>query len=56
MYCSEDNYKEGVEVVIKVVDHEMTAKFMGYDKDMTLLEADAHLLGIKFAKEQWKVT
>lgn len=48
--CSVDTYQVGKEVVIRVHDHEMTAKFMGYEKDMTLLEADASLVGIKFVK------
>jgi len=33
-------------VIIAVKDHEMTARFMGYDKDMTLLEADARLVSL----------
>jgi len=45
--CSNNaEYREGKEVIIAVKDHEMTARFMGYDKDMTLLEADARLVSL----------
>ena len=39
-------YVRGAEVKLLIKDLEMSQKFLGYDKEMTLLEADCVLLGI----------
>ena len=37
----------GSEVLVKIKSLELSQKFLGYDKDLTLLEADCQLLGLK---------
>ena len=39
-------YVRGAEVKLLIKDLEMSQKFLGYEKEMTLLEADCVLLGI----------
>ena len=38
-------YVRGAEVKLLIKDLEMSQKFLGYEKEMTLLEADCVLLG-----------
>lgn len=39
-------YVRGTEVLLKVKSLEMSQRFLGYDKDISLLEADCILLGL----------
>merc|ERR1711913_269079 len=39
-------YVRGAEVKLLIKDLEMSQRFLGYDKEMTLLEADCVLLGL----------
>lgn len=36
-------------VILRVKDEEMATRFMGYDKDMTLLEADGYIVRPHYA-------
>ena len=41
-----EDYVRGAQVKIKLRSLEMTEKFLGYDKEMTLMEADGTLMGL----------
>ena len=40
-------YKRGAEVLIKLNSLELSQRFLGHNKDLSLLEADAQLIGLK---------
>eukprot|EP00088_Acartia_fossae_P041255 TRINITY_DN43170_c0_g1_i1.p1 TRINITY_DN43170_c0_g1~~TRINITY_DN43170_c0_g1_i1.p1 ORF type:complete len:148 (+),score=6.59 TRINITY_DN43170_c0_g1_i1:44-487(+) len=42
-----EKYVRGAEVLLKIKSLELSQKFLGYDKDLTLLEADCDLIGLK---------
>ena len=42
---SRTNYHRGTKVRVLIKDLEMSEKFLGFDKPMTILEADCVLLG-----------
>ncbi|KAL5015531.1 hypothetical protein ScPMuIL_009801 [Solemya velum] len=50
-----EKFHEGVRVKLQLNDMEMTSSFLGSEKHITLLEADATLLGIH-RSETWKVS
>lgn len=39
-------YVRGAKVRLRIKHLELSSKFLGCDKDLTLLEADCHLLGL----------
>ena len=41
-----EDYVRGAQVKIKLKSLEMTDKFLGFDKEMTLMEADGTLMGL----------
>jgi len=43
----EKKYIRGTEVLLQVKSLEMSQRFLGYDKDLSLLEADCVLLGLQ---------
>ena len=43
---NEDSYRKGTRVVIRVLDLEMTNHFIGDGRDISLLEAEAELVGL----------
>ena len=43
---SRDRYVRGAEVKVKINSLELSQKFLGYEREMTLLEADCTLLGL----------
>ena len=46
--CRDDfgKYIRGTEVKLKIKSLELTKRFLGYDRDITLCEADCVLLGL----------
>jgi len=40
------SYVRGAKVRLRIKELELSSKFLGYEKDLTLLEADCHLLGL----------
>ena len=46
--CRDDRgkYVRGTEVKLKIKSLELSQSFLGYDQDISLLEADAVLLGL----------
>ncbi|XP_072385747.1 small ribosomal subunit protein bS1m [Diabrotica undecimpunctata] len=40
------NYIRGSKVRLLIKDLELSSKFLGFEKDLTLLEADCHILGL----------
>jgi hypothetical protein len=43
---SRERYVRGAEVRVKVNSLELSQKFLGYERELTLLEADCTLLGL----------
>lgn len=54
---STDDQKYGIgeKVVLRLNDPELSERFLGATKDLTLLEADATLLGMYEGKQMYKV-
>ena len=44
-------YTRGTEVRLLIKDLELSKTFLGYDREMTLMEADAVLLGVHKASD-----
>eukprot|EP00088_Acartia_fossae_P019099 TRINITY_DN21099_c0_g1_i2.p1 TRINITY_DN21099_c0_g1~~TRINITY_DN21099_c0_g1_i2.p1 ORF type:complete len:163 (+),score=22.49 TRINITY_DN21099_c0_g1_i2:45-533(+) len=44
---SRENFARGSEVLVKINNLELSQKFLGHEKELTLLEADCTLLGLK---------
>lgn len=40
------DYVRGAEVRLRIKELELSSKFLGFEKDLTLLEADCALLGL----------
>ncbi|XP_018323368.1 28S ribosomal protein S28, mitochondrial [Agrilus planipennis] len=49
-----EKYIRGAKVKILIKDLELSSRFLGYKKDLTLLEADCHLIGLIESKHQDK--
>uniref|UniRef100_A0A914HF96 Uncharacterized protein n=1 Tax=Globodera rostochiensis TaxID=31243 RepID=A0A914HF96_GLORO len=47
-----EKYVIGSQVLIKLIDPELSERFMGSKSDLTLLEADAKLIGLHYNKNQ----
>ncbi|XP_066151112.1 small ribosomal subunit protein bS1m [Euwallacea fornicatus] len=45
-------YIRGAKVRLRIKELELSTKFLGYDRDLTLLEADCHLLGLVQERRQ----
>lgn len=43
---SYSDYVRGAKVKLRVKDLELSSKFLGSSKDLTILEADCHLIGL----------
>ena len=48
LHCRDDRgkYVRGTEVKLKIKSLELSQRFLGYDQDISLLEADGVLLGL----------
>jgi len=45
-YCMFSSFVRGSQVKLRIKSLELATRFLGSDKDLTLLEADAALLGL----------